>query len=124
MLPERNSGRYGVFLSRRIFSRKLLPQGFAGSAIIFYLLSFIFGSDRQYDRCQRRTECPAGSDETSFEGRRKVRRDVWPPFFQTRCPRRLLSWQEPARSRSLVKRLVICSKRTMTNCLRSWRRRN
>jgi hypothetical protein len=34
MLQERNSGQYGVFLSRQIFSRNLLRQGFAGSAII------------------------------------------------------------------------------------------
>src|SRR6202795_5268694 len=53
---------------------KLLGQGFARSAIIF-------GSTRQYDRCQRRTEFAAGSDETSLEVRRKASRNEWPPFF-------------------------------------------
>src|SRR5258706_14357309 len=50
----------GHSLSARLFSRKLPRQGFPGSAIIV-------ASDRQYDRCQRRTEFDVGSDRASFE---------------------------------------------------------
>src|SRR6266851_1254531 len=69
----------------------------------------------QYDRCQR---FAARSDKTSFEV------NVWPPSSQMRCPRRLLSCLLLARTRSLVRPLVVCCERTTTCCLPCSRRRN
>src|SRR5260370_10369870 len=100
-------GSHGLFFGRGNF-----PEGHGGTGIRsvrYYLLSFIF------DLCQR---FAARSDETSFEV------NAWPPSSQMRCPRRLLSWRTPARSRSLEGPLVVCCERTTKCCRRCSRRRN